>query len=57
LKRVIQQRLENPLASRILHGDFEEGDSIQVDVDAAKHDFTFEKSAEVVEGELVSEQD
>ena len=41
LKRVIQQRLENPLAMRILSGDFSDGQTIHVDVDAHKHDFSF----------------
>jgi ATP-dependent Clp protease ATP-binding subunit ClpB len=41
LKRVIQQRIENPLASRILSGDFAPGTSVKVDVNASKHDFTF----------------
>jgi ATP-dependent Clp protease ATP-binding subunit ClpB len=55
LKRVIQQRLENPLAQRILSGEFAEGDTIRVDVDAAKNDFTFEKSRQNVEaGEAVA---
>jgi ATP-dependent Clp protease ATP-binding subunit ClpB len=52
LKRVIQQRLENPLASRILSGEFGEGDVIEVEVDPAKHDFLFTKAAE---RELVGE--
>jgi ATP-dependent Clp protease ATP-binding subunit ClpB len=55
LKRVIQQRLENPLAQRILSGDFAEGDTIHVDVDERKHDFTFDKSRETVEAEMVEE--
>jgi ATP-dependent Clp protease ATP-binding subunit ClpB len=55
LKRVIQQRIENPLAKRILAGEFAEGDTIHVGVDRAKHEFTFEKGAPVVEGELVEE--
>jgi ATP-dependent Clp protease ATP-binding subunit ClpB len=55
LKRVIQQRIENPIATRILGGEFAEGDTIHVDVDAKRHDFTFEKGAAVVEGELVEE--
>ena len=42
LKRVIQQRIENPLAAKILNGDFAEGQTIHVDVDPAKHDFSFE---------------
>src|SRR5215213_3501761 len=53
LKRVIQQRLENPLANRILGGEFVEGDTIRVDVDAARQDFTFAKGRETVEAELV----
>jgi ATP-dependent Clp protease ATP-binding subunit ClpA len=53
LRRVIQQRLENTLAQRILSGDFKEGDMIRVDVDTAKNDFTFTKSRETVEAELV----
>ena len=31
LKRAIQQQLENPLASRILAGEFASGDTIVVD--------------------------
>ncbi|HWB52538.1 MAG TPA: ATP-dependent chaperone ClpB, partial [Tepidisphaeraceae bacterium] len=53
LKRVIQQRIENPLAQQILAGDFGDGDTIRVDVDKARHHFIFRKGAEVVEGELV----
>ncbi len=33
LKRVIQQRLQNELAMRILQGEFHEGDTVIVDVD------------------------
>jgi ATP-dependent Clp protease ATP-binding subunit ClpB len=54
LKRVIQQRIENSLASRILRGEFGEGDTIHIDADVARHDFTFGKSAKVAEAELVS---
>jgi ATP-dependent Clp protease ATP-binding subunit ClpB len=39
LRRTIQQRIENPLALRILEGDFAEGQTISVDTDGA--DFTF----------------
>jgi ATP-dependent Clp protease ATP-binding subunit ClpB len=53
LRRVIQQRIENPLAGHLLAGDFGEGDTIRVGVNPAKHDFSFEKGAAVVEGELV----
>ncbi|MGC4032339.1 MAG: ATP-dependent chaperone ClpB [Tepidisphaeraceae bacterium] len=55
LKRVIQQRIENPLASKLLHGDFGEGDTIHVDVDDAKQDFVFSQGHEVAEGELVEQ--
>ncbi len=41
LKRVIQQRIENALASRILQGKFGDGDTIRVDVDSAKREFVF----------------
>ncbi len=39
LKRVIQQRLQNELANRLLAGDFNEGDTITIDVQNG--DFTF----------------
>ena len=41
LKRVIQQRLENPLAAELLAGKFGDGDKIRID--AKQHRFTFEK--------------
>ncbi|MDD5459676.1 MAG: AAA family ATPase, partial [Phycisphaerae bacterium] len=41
LKRTIQQRLENPLATELLAGKFTEGDTIKIDADA--HSFTFTK--------------
>ena len=34
LKRAIQHQLENPLAQRILAGEFEPGDTIKVDLEA-----------------------
>jgi ATP-dependent Clp protease ATP-binding subunit ClpB len=50
LKRVIQQRIENPIASRILAGDVEPGDTIDVTLDG--HAFVFSKGegAPVVNG-------
>ena len=53
LRRVIQQRIENPLASQILRGEFAEGDTIRIAVDGSKHDFVFSKSKQEV-AELVS---
>jgi ATP-dependent Clp protease ATP-binding subunit ClpB len=40
LKRAIQQQLENPLAQRILRGDFSPGDSIRVTADGDVIGFT-----------------
>ena len=42
MKRVIQQRLENPLAVELLAGKFTDGDTIKID--AKQHSFTFEKA-------------
>jgi len=42
LKRVIQQRIENALASRLLAGEFGEGDRVRVDYEGKS--FTFEKA-------------
>jgi ATP-dependent Clp protease ATP-binding subunit ClpB len=47
LKRVIQQRIENPIASRILAGEYAEGDTITID--SAGDQFFFEKRAGEVE--------
>jgi ATP-dependent Clp protease ATP-binding subunit ClpB len=41
LKRLIQQQIENPLAKRILQGDFSQGDAITIDTKGET--FTFEK--------------
>jgi ATP-dependent Clp protease ATP-binding subunit ClpB len=54
LKRVIQQRIENPLAGHLLKGDFVDGDTIYVDINASKHDFSFDKKAPVMEGDLMT---
>jgi ATP-dependent Clp protease ATP-binding subunit ClpB len=50
LKRVIQQRIQNPLALHLLQGAFRDGDTILVDV-ASDGSFTFER---VVVGEVVT---
>lgn len=42
LKRTIQQEVQNPLALKILEGQFLEGDTILVDVND-KGEFTFTK--------------
>jgi ATP-dependent Clp protease ATP-binding subunit ClpB len=43
LKRVIQHRIENPLASRLLAGEFGPGDTVRVDFAGAS--FSFSKSS------------
>ncbi|HEU5098494.1 MAG TPA: ATP-dependent chaperone ClpB [Roseiflexaceae bacterium] len=43
LKRVIQQRLQNELALKLLQGDFRDGDTIEVGVDENER-FTFGKA-------------
>ena len=59
LKRVIQQRIENPIATRILSGTYEPGDTILVSSNGEQFDFDRRPApvpeAEVVEPELVEE--
>ncbi len=43
LKRVIQQRLQNPLALHLLQGDFRDGDTVQVDA-ATDGGYTFARA-------------
>ena len=40
LKRVIQNRVENPLATRILTGEFGEGDTVRIDFEGENFTFT-----------------
>ena len=51
LKRLIQQQIENPLAEKLLNGEFPEGSSVRIDADRHGR-FTFEPGSPVVEGEL-----
>ncbi|MDH3508458.1 MAG: molecular chaperone, partial [Gammaproteobacteria bacterium] len=46
LKRAIQQQLENPLAQRILGGEFAPGDTIRVTVGADGLEFIKSDAAE-----------
>jgi len=43
LKRVIQQRLQNPLAFKLLQGEFREGDTVLVSMNGS-NEFTFSKA-------------
>ena len=59
LKRVIQQRIENPIATRILSGTYEPGDTILVKTNGDQFEFDRRPApapeVEVVEPELVEE--
>ena len=44
LRRALQKRIEDALATRILEGEFRDGDRVTVDVDP-KGGFTFTRSA------------
>lgn len=52
LKRAIQRELQDPLALKILGGEFQEGDTIRVDRVASG--LTFSVGVEVVQGEVVA---
>ncbi len=60
LRRLIERRVENPLAKGVLSGDYEEGDRITVDHDGSEFTFTRHPGAartsepEVVEAEVAS---
>jgi ATP-dependent Clp protease ATP-binding subunit ClpB len=48
LKRAIQRLVENPLALRLLEGEFDEGDTVRVDVDDGEVVFAKALAAEAV---------
>ncbi len=52
LKRAIQRELQDPLALRLLAGEFEEGDTIVVD--RGPEGLTFSSTVPVVDGEVVA---
>ena len=50
LKRTIQRKIQDPLALKLLEGDFSEGNLIEIDVDPASREITFsplEKSSTI----------
>jgi ATP-dependent Clp protease ATP-binding subunit ClpB len=52
LKRAIQRELQDPLALKILSGDFHEGDTVRVE--RGPEGLTFSVSEPVMEGEVVT---
>ncbi len=53
LKRTIQRELQDPLALKILSGEFHEGETIKVD--RGEEGLTFTADVPVIEGEVVNE--
>ncbi len=49
LKRIIQQRIENPIATRILAGEIDSGDAVEVDYQGKTFTFKRSRSAETTE--------
>ena len=49
LKRSIQRLVQNPLAVRVLEGEFEEGDTVVVDRDSAGASLVFRSGGQVAE--------
>ncbi|HEX8670244.1 MAG TPA: hypothetical protein VF710_00065, partial [Longimicrobium sp.] len=46
LKRAIQRLVQNPLAMRVLEGDFGDGDTVVVDREPGSHQLVFRSGAE-----------
>ena len=53
LKRTIQRELQDPLALKILSGEFHEGETIKVD--RGEQGLAFTADMPVIEGEVVNE--
>jgi len=49
LNRVIQNIIQNPLAAKLLGGEFMEGETVEIDADPAGEAMVFNHAAEVVE--------
>jgi ATP-dependent Clp protease ATP-binding subunit ClpB len=54
LKRVIQQELQNPLATELLKNAYPEGSTVAIDYDGTDFEFHLGKSASVDKPPLVS---
>jgi ATP-dependent Clp protease ATP-binding subunit ClpB len=48
LKRVIQQKLQNPLASEILKGEFGPGSTVKIDFHGEDFEFSLDEARELV---------
>lgn len=52
LRRTLQREVENPLARRLLRGEFQEGDTVMVEMDEEKDALTFTKKERAIEFDL-----
>jgi ATP-dependent Clp protease ATP-binding subunit ClpB len=43
MRRAIQRLIQDPLALKLLNGDFQDGDTVEVDADPAGGELRFEK--------------
>jgi ATP-dependent Clp protease ATP-binding subunit ClpB len=43
MRRAIQRLIQDPLALKLLNGDFQEGDTIEVDADPVANELRFQK--------------
>ena len=49
MRRAVQRLIQDPLALRLLNGDFVEGDTVLVDAEPEKHEMKFEKVGQAAE--------
>jgi ATP-dependent Clp protease ATP-binding subunit ClpB len=43
MRRAIQRLIQDPLALKLLNGDFQEGDTVEADADPAGNELRFQK--------------
>jgi len=56
MRRAIQRLIQDPLALKLLNGDFQDGDTVEVDADPLAGELRFEKQpADVLAGELLTQ--
>jgi ATP-dependent Clp protease ATP-binding subunit ClpA len=56
MRRAVQRLIQDPLALKLLAGDFVEGDTVVVDVDPSGKAMTFEKGVGQPEGSLLAQE-
>jgi ATP-dependent Clp protease ATP-binding subunit ClpA len=43
MRRAIQRFIQDPLALKLLNGEFQDGDTVEVDADSAANELRFQK--------------